>query len=175
MSSAHFAKSVSKTKAKKKAWTAFSLYLRTLWTQKGHVECYTCNKHLILKGRPGERVMVGHWVEGHANSTYINEAYVRPQCLTEESNLRLFNGKHKSIKDIRAGDMLWGFDERTFVKRACEVTKTRSFVPEELYEVELENGKKFYATGDHKVVSRNEWVEIKDMLHNVTAHDIMEL
>lgn len=81
MSSAHFAKSVSKTKAKKKAWTAFSLYLRTLWTQKGSVQCYTCGKGLVLKApRAGLRVTVGHWVEGHSNSTYINETYVRPQC-----------------------------------------------------------------------------------------------
>lgn len=80
MSSDYFAKKVSKTVAKKRAYVAFSMYMRTLWTLKGFVPCYTCDKHLKLKARPGERVMVGHWVEGHKNATYINEDYVRPQC-----------------------------------------------------------------------------------------------
>lgn len=80
MSSEYFAKKVTKTKAKKRAYEAFSIYLRTLWTLPGFVPCYTCGKHLVLKGRPGERVMVGHWVEGHRTATYINEEYVRPQC-----------------------------------------------------------------------------------------------
>lgn len=80
MSSAYLNKQVTKKRAKVRAYSAFSLYLRTLWTQKGYVECYTCGKHLTLKGKSGDRVMAGHWVEGHRNATYINEAYVRPQC-----------------------------------------------------------------------------------------------
>lgn len=75
-----FNNKISKTKAKKRAYASFSIYKRTEWTIPGFVPCYTCDKHLKLKGRPGERVMVGHWVEGHKNATYVNEAYVRPQC-----------------------------------------------------------------------------------------------
>jgi hypothetical protein len=80
MSSAYFAKSITKTKAKKQAWEAFSIYMRTLWTQKGFVECYTCHAHCFLKERPGKRVTVGHWIEGHGDISYVNENYVRPQC-----------------------------------------------------------------------------------------------
>lgn len=80
MSSAFLNKQVSKTKAKKRAYEAFSIYMRTYWTTKGMCNCYTCGRDLVLKGKPGQRVMVGHWVEGHTNMTYINEAYVRPQC-----------------------------------------------------------------------------------------------
>lgn len=65
----------TKTKVKKIAYKWFALYLRTLWTTHGTVNCYTCDKPLIFK-----QAQVGHWVEGHANSTYINEDYVRPQC-----------------------------------------------------------------------------------------------
>ena len=36
---------------------------------------------MVLRGaRKGLCITVGHWVEGHANATYIVEAYVRPQC-----------------------------------------------------------------------------------------------
>ena len=80
MSSAYFAKAITKTKAKRQAWEAFSIYMRTLWTQKGFVECYTCGNHCFLKERPGKRVTVGHWFEAHHDVTYVNEVYVRPQC-----------------------------------------------------------------------------------------------
>lgn len=80
MSSAYFAKAVTKTQAKKRAYAAFSIYLRTLWTRAGFVPCYTCGAHCFLTGRPGIRVTVGHWYEGHADVTYVNEVYVRPQC-----------------------------------------------------------------------------------------------
>ena len=81
MSGAFLHKQISKSKAKKRAYKSFSEYLRTKWTLQGFVPCYTCDKHVVLKGtRPGERVMVGHWVEGHSAKTYINEDYVRPQC-----------------------------------------------------------------------------------------------
>lgn len=82
MSSAYFAKSVTKTKAKKRAWDAFSIYMRNLWTNSGKkpVPCFTCGNHCFLKERPGKRVTVGHWVEGHGDETYVNEEYVRPQC-----------------------------------------------------------------------------------------------
>lgn len=80
MSSAFLHKQVSVGKAKKRAYLAFSIYLRTLWTLSGYVPCYTCDKHCVLKGTAGERVTVGHWVEGHTAITYINELFVRPQC-----------------------------------------------------------------------------------------------
>lgn len=81
MSSAYFNKSVSIKVAKKRAYAAFSIYMRTLWNKgKGYVECYTCGAHTFLKERPGKRTMVGHWVEGHSNVSYINPDYVRPQC-----------------------------------------------------------------------------------------------
>lgn len=80
MSSAYLHKQVSKTKAKKRAWNAYSIYKRTQYTLKGHANCFTCDAKPVLKGRSGVRVMVGHWVEGHRDSTYINDDYVRPQC-----------------------------------------------------------------------------------------------
>lgn len=80
MSSVYHNKSVSKSKAKKRAYAAFSVYMRTLWTIKGFCLCFTCDKHLVLKGAAGVRVTTGHWVEGHNEATYINEKYVEPQC-----------------------------------------------------------------------------------------------
>ena len=66
----------TKSQAKKKTWKAFQLYLRTLWTQKGTVPCYTCGKECTFK-----QIQAGHWFTGHSNATYINEDYIRPQCM----------------------------------------------------------------------------------------------
>jgi hypothetical protein len=87
----------------------------------------------------------------------------------------MFNGKNKSIGDIKKGDKLWGFDEKTFEKRFCVVEQASSFISENIYEVEMENGEKFYATNDHKVVANGKWMEIRELLHNFTTYDIMEL
>ena len=61
--------------AKRKAWSAFSLYIRTKDSVDGVNECYTCGKIYPVK-----RLQAGHWIEGHANTVYINEDYVRVQC-----------------------------------------------------------------------------------------------
>ena len=80
MSSKFMNSQVGKRAAKKRAWVAFSMYMRTFWNQGGSVPCYTCGNETVLKGRPGVRTMAGHWVEGHSAMTYVNEIYVRPQC-----------------------------------------------------------------------------------------------
>lgn len=68
-------KELTKPIAKRKAYKAFQLYLRALWTKSGLCNCYTCDKPKSYK-----EIQVGHWVEGHSNASYINEYYVRPQC-----------------------------------------------------------------------------------------------
>jgi hypothetical protein len=80
MSSAYLNKQISKKTAKNRAYINFSLYMRTLWTLSGSCNCYTCGRELFLRSSPGTRAMVGHWVEGHSNVSYINEVYVKPQC-----------------------------------------------------------------------------------------------
>jgi len=134
------------------------------------VKCYTCNSV-----KPWKEMQCGHFVTRTVTALRYHLKNTRVQCLTKHSLLRLFNGTYKSIEKIQVGDLLWGFDEKTFVKRPCVVENTTSFIPEELYKVTLENGRVFYATSDHMVVSHNQWITIKDMLHDVLAHDIMEL
>lgn len=66
------------TQAKAKAWQYFSLFIRRIAADKdGNVTCYTCGAK-----KPYKQMQTGHWVTGHSNMTYINEAYVRPQCFS---------------------------------------------------------------------------------------------
>jgi hypothetical protein len=97
MSSAYLNNQIGKKAAKKRAYNAFSIYMRTLWNkEKGFVNCYTCGKKTFLKERPGLRTMVGHWFEGHSAVSYINEIYIRPQCY--ECNM-MHGGEQGEFRD----------------------------------------------------------------------------
>lgn len=66
-------KNVSKTKAK--AWSAFSLYIRTKYADEdGLVACYTCGKRAEIKN-----MQAGHGIGGRNNAVLFMEEIVRPQ------------------------------------------------------------------------------------------------
>lgn len=135
------------------------------------VECITCGAEKPLK-----QIQAGHFVSRKVNALRFDEMNVNAQCLTAESKIKMFNGKHKSINQLRVGDELWAFNESEHTMREkATVELVDSFIPDKLYEVEMEDGSKFWATGDHRVVANNKWVYIKDMLHDVSTYDILEL
>ena len=70
-------KKITLKKAKERAYNAFKDYIRLSASVDGYVTCYTCGSSQPLK-----EIQVGHWVEGHGNAVYINEEYVRPQCVS---------------------------------------------------------------------------------------------
>lgn len=149
----------------------FSRFIRLSFVDnEGNVKCYTCSYKAPLK-----KMQAGHFVSRFYKETRWNEDNVRPQCLTEDSFLRTHDGSEKSIKDIQVGDKLQCFDEINFDKKIGLVECVETFMPDDLYEVELMNGEKFCATSDHKVVANGQWFEIKEMLHNVTAYNILEI
>jgi hypothetical protein len=117
----------------------------------------------------------GHYISRGKYATRWSEDNVHPQCLTEDSKLRMFNGTNKSIADIKIGDKLWAFDKGTFEPEVAVVENVDSFMPSELYEVEMENGDKFYATGDHRVVANGKWENVSHMLQSQSTYDIFEL
>jgi len=157
-------------KAKKKAWIQFSRYIRLKYAKNGFVKCYTCStvKHW-------KEMQAGHGIGGRSNAVLFNEDIVRPQCLTKESKIRMAGGKYKSIANVKTNDGIWAFKENTFEKELAVVLATESFVPDELYKVELYDGSSFFATADHQVVSNGKWVRIDCMLHNVSEHDILQI
>lgn len=70
-------KKLSVSKLKKKAWDAFSLYIRTKYADwAGNVECYTCGKKFTIK-----TTQAGHGIAGRNNSVLFEESLVRPQCV----------------------------------------------------------------------------------------------
>lgn len=85
-------KTITKKKAKDKAWKAFSEWVRrSSADQFGFVKCYTCYTRTEWKFSDA-----GHWVEGHSNAVYINPEYVRVQC---QSCNRFHGGRQGEFRD----------------------------------------------------------------------------
>lgn len=70
-------KAKTKTYWKKKAWKAFSEYIRQRYApDDGMVVCYTCGKVDHWK-----KMQAGHAIGGRNNAVLFNEDLVRPQCV----------------------------------------------------------------------------------------------
>ncbi len=71
------------SKAKKKAWDSFSIYIRTRDAIKTtntttNCKCVTCNRILPLKGHGG--LQAGHFIAGRHNAILFEETNVHAQC-----------------------------------------------------------------------------------------------
>lgn len=165
------AKTKTKTQLKEKADKLFSIYIRKLWANdEGKAQCYTC-----LKIDHWKKLQNGHYHSRRHSSTRYDEDNCRVQCLTDDSNILLLDGNYKAINNISVGDKLNAFNEHSFESERATVLNVESFIPATLYEVELENGDKFYATSDHKVVANGGWVSIEKMLHGCVEWCILDM
>lgn len=70
------AKKLKLSTVKKKAWTTFSRYIRTKYSNDGMCECFTCG---CVK--PIKEMQAGHGVSGRTNGVLFLEEVVRPQCM----------------------------------------------------------------------------------------------
>jgi hypothetical protein len=68
---------------KKKAWKAFSLYIRIRSLEGNLITCYTCDNQ-----RPIGKITAGHGISGRTNAVLFMEEVVRPQCIA----CNVFNG-----------------------------------------------------------------------------------
>jgi hypothetical protein len=70
--------SLTKSKAKKKAWAAFSLYIRMRGASGGQNRCVTCGRSYNVTGRGVTQA--GHFIPGRKNSILFEETNCHPQC-----------------------------------------------------------------------------------------------
>lgn len=155
------------SKLKKSLWQIFSRYIR----HRDNWTCITCGKYAT-----GAGMHAGHYIPKSVGGIelYFDEENVHAQCLTNDSKLLLENGKYTPIANIKVGTRLIAFDDTTGVKKVATVESVMSFLPKELFRVETENNKVFYATSDHQVLTTRGWKTIAQLLHNVSDHDIIE-
>lgn len=137
--------------------------------KNGMVKCTTCDAVKHYKS-----MQAGHFLAGRGNSILFENNNVHPQCLTGDSNILMEDGSYKKIPSIIVGDKIIGFDEHSFERIPASVLSISKFIPTELFHVTMENGSKFYATGDHRIVVDGEWKTIEETLHGCTGREIME-
>jgi hypothetical protein len=69
-------KKISLSKAKQKAWSAFSLWVRlSVVDEYGYASCVTCGSRKQYK-----ELQAGHFIPGRSNSVLFSEDGVHPQC-----------------------------------------------------------------------------------------------
>lgn len=66
---------LNKTLAKKRAWKAFSTYIRKRGSRNGNNRCVTCKKVYPVKS-----LQAGHWIPGRHNAVLFDERNCHPQC-----------------------------------------------------------------------------------------------
>lgn len=147
-----------------------SLYVRQKgMDRQGYNICYTCGAKL-----PWKMMDCGHYIKRRYLQTRWDLNNVRPQCLTADSSLSV-NNDIIPINEVKAGDIVKAFDKDTLIPCDTEVIAVDNYMPEELYEVVLEDGRKFKATGDHQIVVNGEWRRVDSLLKDKNELDMKEI
>lgn len=94
------------------------------------------------------------------NHTYMEQGLFakKQMCLAKGTSIRLLNGEIKYIEDIERDDIV------KTVSGSEMVDAVYKFKSSDVYEVELEDGRKMVCTGEHKLLNNNlEWVEVGEL------------
>ena len=83
-------------------------------------------------------------------------------CIEENQQLMFSRKPSNKIKTTNVGDKLMALNEKTHQLEETEVINIR-IQEEEIFEIELENGKKIKATEDHLFYTKRGWVELKEL------------
>lgn len=96
------------------------------------------------------------------------------QCLDVNETVLLTNGNKKPIKDIICGDKVVCFNPETLETSHTEVIN--QYVREntkKTYNLKTITGREIIATGDHKFMTSEGWMEVENMIINQTKIGIM--
>lgn len=118
-------KKLSLSQAKKRAWKAYSLYIRLKDADpQGMVTCYTCDKKYHYK-----KMNAGHGIAGRTNSILFEDKIVRCQC----AGCNIWGGGKYSIFTRKLIDELGlnGYDVMITQSR-----QTKKYTVQELLDIE---------------------------------------
>lgn len=85
------------------------------------------------------------------------------ECLHPDTLIKMSDNTEKKIKDIRVGDFVWSFNEKTKNKEVKEVEYVYKNLSkdQQMFEIEMENGEKIKITGNHKVLlTSGDWKRV---------------
>ena len=88
------------------------------------------------------------------------------ECLHPETEITMYNGEKKKIKDIIEGDLVLTINEETKEIEIKPVVKLHTNLNKgsQMYEIEMENGDTIKITGNHKVkLIDGSWKKVEDL------------
>jgi hypothetical protein len=115
---------LSLSKAKKRAWKAFSLWIRNRGKDGNMNTCYTCGKKYDIK-----KLQAGHGIPGRTNAVLFMEDVVRPQCFV--CNIRK-NGNYK----VFSAKLIEELGEKLFEEKLAISTTIVKYTVEDYLEIE---------------------------------------
>jgi len=89
------------------------------------------------------------------------------QCLNENEKVLLSNGSFKLIKDIKIDDEVICFNPETKIQSISKVINHYNRITSKtVYNIKIISGRSITATYDHKFMTDNGWVEVKNFNKN---------
>ncbi len=86
------------------------------------------------------------------------------QCLNENEKVMLSNGSMLLIKDVREGDEVVCFNPLTMQKDISKVVyRYHRITPKTVFNLKVLSGRSITATYDHKFMTNQGWVQVKDI------------
>jgi hypothetical protein len=86
------------------------------------------------------------------------------QCLCPETDVLMFDGTRKAIKNVRIGDKVITFDPKTL--KISTTTVIHQYVREttqKIYKIKTTSGREIIATENHPFMTQNGWCKVRDM------------
>lgn len=132
-------------------------------------KCVTCGRVLPIAGK--NCMQGGHFIPRGCKSTRWIAANVHPQCVTGDTVLLTHNYKEIRQDEVKVGDAIMGFDEKTLNPVIAEVEHIETeFRP--TITIELDNGKRITGTYDHRVMTDRGWATLQDIATD-SSYDII--
>ncbi len=93
----------------------------------------------------------------------INNEWV---CFVAGTSITLVDKNSKSIEEIKVGDEVLSWDEKTGEFQNAKVVKTFEKIATELIKIELENNKIIESTPEHPFYTSKGWISAKEIKPN---------
>lgn len=132
-------KKMTYSKAKKAAWDAFSLFIRTRDSDlKGAGICFTCER-----AYPVKLLQAGHWIPGRHMSVLFDERNVNAQCYHCNVGLKgnpvVYYDKMLQVYGKAVCDELKRLDKETKKYKVFELIELKIKYDLKLEEISIEN------------------------------------
>jgi len=94
-------------------------------------------------------------------------------CIHGDSKVTMASGRQKAFRDVRPGEYVLSYDEKSKMFEAQEVTNFWNRGTKPTLTLELEDGKTITCTPDHRFLTRNRgWVEAQNLTREDDIVDI---